>query len=328
MKPWLSIIVPVHEGDAFLARTLGSAAASDPGGRELAEVEFLLYDSSADTQATRKIVAGFEDRLRIRYQETPELEAWTAKTNRGVAEARGEHIAMLHQDDLWLPGHLRALKYAVAAAPQAAMSVASSHYVDAHDHEIGDWKLPFAPGLHESRTALRALLVQNVIAIPSPVIRRDAWIAVGGMDEALWYTADWDLYLKLAAHGPVHVRCANTTAFRIHAGSLTMQGRLDAEAFRAQQEVVLARHLEVFSGAAGALVPSRSQRALERLARVSIEVNCALGQASAGHFLALAGAALSLLRLGPGGVLAYLHGSRLIDRLRPRLRLHWRGALE
>ena len=49
---------------------------------------------------------------------------------------------------------------------------------------------------------LERLLVQNFIAVPSPVWRRDAWLACGGLDLDLWYTADWDIWLKLARHGP------------------------------------------------------------------------------------------------------------------------------
>ncbi len=92
----------------------------------------------------------------------------------------------------------------------------------------------------------RGLIVQNFLAIPSPIIRREAWLAAGGMDTALWYTADWDLYLKLARRETVAVRPQTTTAFRIHGGSLTMTGSRTASALREQHEIVLKRHGDAF----------------------------------------------------------------------------------
>ena len=51
---------------------------------------------------------------------------------------------------------------------------------------------------------IERLVVQNFIGIPAPTIRRDAYLSIGGLDDALWHTADWDQYLKLAAIGSVY----------------------------------------------------------------------------------------------------------------------------
>lgn len=310
MTPWLSVIVPVHEGARFLGATLQAAAAERPVG-----VEFLLYDSGDDDGAARRIAEGFADQLDIRWHEAADCKPWTAKTNRGVAAARAAHVVMLHQDDLWLPGHLAALKAAIAAAPEAALSIGPSRFVSAAGRMVGAWRLPFAPGLVAGLDFIATLIVQNSIAIPSPCIRRDAWIAAGGMDEALWYTADWDLYLKLAGQGPVLVRAGETTAFRLHGSSLTMAGSRDGAAFRQQLDVVLARH------ASG--VPERQLR----LARVSIAANCALASGARGGWGNLARGAGSVMALGPAALPRFLRHTRLIDRVWPRLRLSLSGGM-
>jgi GT2 family glycosyltransferase len=318
MTPWLSVVVPVHEGARFLPATLEAAAAERPEG-----VEFLLYDSSddagGDAGASRAIAADFADRLAIRYVATPELKPWTAKTNRGVREASAGHVAMLHQDDLWRPGHLAAVRAALAAAPGAAMTIGPSRFIDAAGRDVGAWDLPFAPGLHGGGDVIATLIVQNSIAIPSPVISRAAWLAVGGMDEALWYTADWDLYLKLAAHGPVHVRPGATTAFRLHGSSLTMTGSRKADEFRAQHEVVLARHLSA--------VPGGVRARQERLARAAVAANCALAAGSRGGLGALGRGLAAVAALGPLGWARFLRQTRLVDRVMPRLRLALAGGM-
>ena len=313
MTPWLSVIIPVHKGAQFLAATLASAAAEKPEG-----VEFRIYDSGDDDGVARRVADPFFAHMKIIWQDVPKLKPWTAKTNKGVREAGAPHIVMLHQDDLWLPGHLEAVRRAITRWPEAVMSVASSRFVAADGRLLGPWRLPFAPGLHRGASVAAALLVQNSIAIPSPVIRRDAWLACGGMDEALWYTADWDIYLKLAQLGDVVVRDGVTTGFRLHGSSLTMAGSRDAIEFRDQLERVLKKHIEDFN-----ILPHE----VERIARTSIVVNCALAAAGSGDFSRLASALFTIVRLGPRGAIRYVRQSRIIDRALPRLRLSIGGAL-
>jgi GT2 family glycosyltransferase len=310
--------MPVHHGAQHLAATLESVAAEVARQAEPSGVELLLYNSGLDGGAARAVADRFAGRLELMWRDLPEMTAWTAKTNVGVAEARASHVVMLHQDDLWLPGHLAALRDAISVAPDAVMAIAPSRFVGAQGQALGPWHLPFAGGLHDGRDFARTLLVQNSIAIPSPVIARAAWQASGGLDEALWYTADWDLYIKLGRLGDVLVRPTATTAFRVHGGSLTMTGSRDAAAFRRQHEMVLERHLPALSP-----LP----RGIEARARASIAVNCALAEAANGHPRALAKAFWQLATLGPAGAARFLKEARLVDRLRPRVTQRLAGAL-
>jgi len=248
---------------------------------------------------------------------TPECKPWTAKTNRGVREASASHVAMLHQDDLWLPGHLAAVRAGIAGAPGAALSIGPSRFIAADGRDVGGWALPFPPGLHEGSEVVAALIVQNTIAIPSPVISRAAWLAVGGMDEALWYTADWDLYLKLAQAGPVQVRPGTTTAFRLHGSSLTMTGSRNAEEFRHQHETVLDRHLPAVSASV--------RRRQERLARAAIATNCALAAGTRGKSDGLGACLARLIAISPH-LPRFLNETRLIDRVWARARLTLSGG--
>jgi hypothetical protein len=166
---------------------------------------------------------------------------------------------------------------------------------------------------------LERLLVQNFVAIPSPVFRRDAWLACKGLDLDLWYTADWDMWLKLAARGPVPYHDQVTAAFRVHGSSLTMTGSRDPAEFEDQMRIVLDRHFERH--------PERRTRTVARAAEASIKINVALAAASAGKASGLARAMGEMLALGPFGLRRYLRDSRLMDRVLPRLRAKVSGAL-
>lgn len=311
--PWLSIVMPVHAGGKWLAETLASVEREDTSG-----IELILLDSSEDN-ACERIAATFSRALTLRYERRIDVKPWTTKTNLAVVSARAPYIAMLHQDDLWLPGRVAVLRRAIKAAPGAALLLFPSRIVDPASRSLGMWRCPLATGCDLSiEVVAERLLVQNFISLPAPIIRRDAWLSTGGMDESLWYTADWDLYLKLIQQGPVRYEPTASTAFRIHPDSLTVSGSQDRSDFVAQMTCVIDRHIELIR-------PERRARVL-RCARTSLQVNDSLAAAARGERGALAGAAAALLRLGPVDMRRYWRDSRLSERVWPRMRARLAGS--
>lgn len=304
--------MPVHRGERWIEAALRSIVAETTEG-----IEVLILDSSP-TAASRDIAWRYEDRLRLRIFERRDLRPWPAKTNVGVALAAAEHVCWLHQDDLWLPGRAAAVRNWIEVAPHAPLQLAPSMIVDGGGNALGVWRCPLPEARELSPDFVRErLLVQNFVSTPAPVFRRDAWLACGGLDESLWYTADWDMWLRLAGRGPVIYREAVTTAFRIHGDSLTAIGSRETGDFAAQMQIVFDRHLASLDGAA---------TTIERAGRASISVNTALASAACGDYSRLGPAIAEVLRLGPAGIRRYLRDSRIWDRLAPRVLAKFAGA--
>ncbi|HEY8566786.1 MAG TPA: glycosyltransferase [Beijerinckiaceae bacterium] len=309
--PFLSVVMPVHDGERWLDAALGSLAAQGEP-----DLECILVDSSRD--GSLAVARRYEGALDVVVHHRPDLRSWQAKTNFGVSLARGTHIGMLHQDDVWLRGRAATVRRWVEAAPDTVLFLHPCSVIDERERNLGVWRCPLPEGRAVDAALLHdRLLVQNFVAIPAPTIRRDAFLAVGGLDEALWYTADWDLYLKLAAHGPVGYANDVLAGFRVHSGSLTVTGSRRAGDFREQMEIVLARH--------GARASRHRERVL-RKAQASVAINAALAAAHQGEPRALGRALSAFLGLGPVSALGYLRDSRLHERVLPRLKARLAGA--
>lgn len=312
-KPFLSVVMPVHDGADWIAASLGSLVAEPTAG-----IEIIVIDSSPSDE-TADVVRRYSQGFPIRLLRRPDLGPWQIKTNLGVRLANADHVCILHQDDLWLPGRANAIRRWLAETPEAVLHLAPSVYVDRHGGRVGRWRCPLpAETILDRQKLLGRLLVQNFVSVPAPVVQRRTWLACGGMDEQLWYTPDWDLWLHLAAAGPVVYHDEITTAFRIHGGSLTVSGSRDARKFRDQMRIVLERHLH--------RIPASRRRAIERRARVSINVNVMLAAAATGSFKAVLGVAADFVSLGPVGAGRYLRESRLRERVWSRLRAKAVGA--
>jgi glycosyltransferase involved in cell wall biosynthesis len=311
-RSWITVIMPSYCGEQWIDASLSSLVSEAAEG-----VEVLVIDSSP-TSGTRDIAQKYADRLRLRVLERCDLPSWQTKTNFGVEIAESSHICWLGVDDLWLPGRAAAVRTWIEAAPNAPLHLAPSAIIDKSGRMLGVWRCPL-PANSEVQSGLvtERLLVQNFVAAPAPVFRRDAWLGCGGLDENLWYTADWDIWLKLVACGSVHYHDRVTVGFRIHDGSLTVTGSRDTAVFAQQMQIVLDRHLAKLGG---------RSKGIERAARASITVNVALASASVGDLSGLLRAASQVVRLGPAGLRRYLRDSRIMDRVAPRVRAKLRGA--
>ena len=307
-KPWLSVIVPSHNGERWLGAALQSLV-----DQKARDIEVVVIDGSA-SDASLQIVNSFSDKLNIRGQRCLDLRSWTAKTNFGVEQARADRICILHQDDLWLPNRFANLRNWLSAQPDSAMHLHPCYIIDESGRRLGLWRCPLPDGDSPvpPHILFERLLIQNFIGIPAPTIRRDAYLRVGGLDDRLWYTADWDLYLKIAAIGDIFYHSTPLACFRIHKDSLTVVGSKNSADFKNQQKIVVDRHI-------GKLPPDVKE-AMRRLAAASIDVNTALAASIAGESLQIMKAFAAVMALGPRGIGRYLFYSRILERAFPRLR--------
>lgn len=310
--PWLSALMPTYNGAAYLRAALDSVVAEgDP------DIECIAVDDGS-TDDTAAILEDYRGRLDLQVIHQPHAGNWVANTNRALMGARGDYTCLLHQDDIWMPGRIARMKDAIARHPDVDVVLHPTWFIDAAGRRLGKWRcpLPTDPEVLDAGTVLPRLLVQNFIAIPAPVFRTAVARDVGGLDEALWYTADWDFWLKLAAVGRLVYMPDPLAGFRVHASSQTNRRSFDLEGFRAQQDLVLERHLRTATG-------GRDNRIAEP-ARLSVVFNTVLAARYHGQRMSLVPLISSLLTSGPVNWVRYIRYSRIFERVIARIRMQFR----
>ena len=307
-KPWLSVIMPTYQSERWIAETLRSLVSQNTDG-----IELIVIDNSPD-DSTLDLIRPFEDQLSLRAFKRCDIPVWHQKSNFGTREARADHVCWLHHDDLWLPNRVAMMRQWIDQAPEVDLHIAPTALIDASSRKVGRWDCPLpSEKVLDPALFVRRLLVQNFISVPCAVYRRDAWLKLGGLDESLWYTADWDFWLKLGANGSVIYHDVETTAFRVHGSSLTATGSRNAAAFEQQMLAVLERH-------------QIADPSTQKMARASIAVNVCLAAVRSGEYDRFPGMIRQLLALGPRGILGYLRYSRILQRVTGRLRANMKEA--
>src|SRR3990172_1926808 len=96
--PLVSIIIPAWNVSAFIGETVESVLAQTFTDWEL----IIVNDGSTDSDRLEEVLA--PNRNRLTYLVKPNGGAAAAR-NAGLAVARGEYVAFLDGDDVWLPGY-------------------------------------------------------------------------------------------------------------------------------------------------------------------------------------------------------------------------------
>ncbi|MGH7140887.1 MAG: glycosyltransferase family 2 protein, partial [Pirellulales bacterium] len=304
MTPWLSIIMPTYNGAAFLRGALESIAAQHDD-----EVEVIAVDDGS-TDATLDILRHFAQRMPITILQRPHSGNWVESTNIGMQTARAAHLSFLHQDDAWCAARLKRIRALLGRWPDAVVFLHPCWYMDASGRRIGYWHCPLPRRGRPLSAAevLERLLIQCFIAAPAPVFRTDAASSVGWLDSQLWYSADWDFWLKLARLGATVYHPVALASFRLHAASQTLKLAGRGGELRRQQAVVLGRHL----GAWESLRPR--DREVARVAHFSADVNAALADWAGGARPCRTQLIGRFVRLGPHAWRRYLRDSGIAER--------------
>ncbi|GAB4240993.1 MAG: glycosyltransferase [Stanieria sp.] len=309
-QPWLSVIIPTYNGADYLPAALDSIVMQQESGIECIVVD----DGSTDT--TLSILDSYQDKLPLQIVKRNRIGNWVTNTNYGLSLAQGEYVCFLHQDDIWLKDRLKNIKEAIAFYPQANLYLHSSLFIDIQGKPLGIWRcpLPSYPEVIKAELMLERLLVQNFIAIPGPVFRREVALDVGGLNEELWYTADWDFWLKLAASGDTIYHSQPLAAFRVHPNSQTIRRSSSLSEFQQQMRSVFEQHLAKWE------TSINNKLKIRKVALFSTEVNTALAAMVHGEKTNLWKLGREFVSLTPRGWYRYWRDSRIVERVSARLK--------
>jgi glycosyltransferase involved in cell wall biosynthesis len=195
-RPRWSVVIPVYNCADYLAQALPEVI-NQLADRDDAEI-IVVDDASSDNPA------GVVDRLgrgRVRYRPNPRHLGAIGTFNRCLGLATGELVHLLHGDDAVLPGFYTAMEQAFAGSTVVA-AVCRVRDVDAHNTPTYITR-SYRKGTGVWRNALGALAVSNRVRAPGIVVRRAAYEQVGGYRTDLPHAADWEMWTRLAAHGPI-----------------------------------------------------------------------------------------------------------------------------
>lgn len=193
----VSAIIPTYNRGYILYKAIDSIF-----NQTYKNVEVIIVDDGS-TDDTQEMLKSYGDRIRVVCQHNA---GPSAARNRGIEASRGEIIAFLDSDDIWLPTKLERqvslLQRAPASVPCCLCNGVTTTEAGAtwNAFEIGLFYPDCDEGLCLNITDV--LSTRFVLFCQLVAIRRSALERVGYFDPDMRFMEDYDLALRLAAEGP------------------------------------------------------------------------------------------------------------------------------
>lgn len=197
--PAISIVMPTF----CRAHQIGESVLSLLEG-EWSDFELLIRDEGEGLDGTREAIAAVcGNDKRVRYHQNSDKLGMPGNLNAGIADTRGDVIAVCHDHDIYKPRFLRVMYETLRRNPTAnfvhcAIEVISQKgdYVQTHN---GRW-----PELTSGKKWLRFMLE----GLSSPVcaltlVPRQVHERLGLYDPAFGFVADTELWMRLTVEGDV-----------------------------------------------------------------------------------------------------------------------------
>jgi glycosyltransferase involved in cell wall biosynthesis len=201
----VAVVIPAYNAKAHIASALESIAAQTVRPAELIVVDDASIDGTASIAA-----AGGARVVAQRCNAGP-----SAARNAGVAASRSPWIAFLDADDRWLPDKLARQWETLERWPDIAFCI-TDYLLQQADGNVLSGVLVADPAYRAiARTATsgdavrldagsfaRALVRSMFVRQSSAVVRRDLFLRSGGYERGRHLAEDYDLFIRLTAHGP------------------------------------------------------------------------------------------------------------------------------
>ncbi len=236
----VSVVIPTYNRAGQVTATVASALS-----QTYSPIEVIVVDDGS-TDDTEAAVQAFGRQVVYVKQAN---EGVASARNRGMAEARGEFIALLDSDDVWYPWKIELQVATLQRRPDVGMVWTDMDTVDddgrvLHRRHLQTYyrayqyfpnddlffcALPVDEICQPSVDRFRgsrfwigdlssAIVMGNLILLSTVLLRRSLVNRVGGLDPSLGYGAeDYDYFIRVCQHGPVGFLDVPSILYRIGA---------------------------------------------------------------------------------------------------------------
>jgi len=201
INPLVSIVTPSFNQASYLEDTIRSVLEQD-----YPRLEYIVIDG-ASTDGSVDIIRKYVDELAwwVSEKDSGQAEA----INKGLSRAKGEIVAWLNSDDVYLPGAVSEAVRAFDESPDVVLVYGNMLAVDEHGETLNI--------LRYDQLSLEGLLCFQIIGQPAVFFRRAALEEAGNLDPSYHFMLDHHLWLRIALQGRILHVDKTWAAARFHA---------------------------------------------------------------------------------------------------------------
>ncbi len=215
--PLVSVIMASYNHQEYVGRAVQSVL-----DQTLTDFELVITDD-ASADGTVAEIAKFAD-PRIRLLRFPTNRGQFVATNHSLRQARGQYVAILNSDDVFLPTKLEKQVAFLADYPDVGAVFSRARMIDEQDH-LWYGKSMFLDVNRSRYEWLNHFFYKgNCLCHPSVLIRKQCHDTIGAYDERYAQVGDYDLWVRLCLQYEMHILPEELVGFRMLSRSANMSG--------------------------------------------------------------------------------------------------------
>jgi len=188
----ISVVIPTYERPELLKRLLASIAKQSKQPEEVIVVD----DRSMSQAAYKRVIEEMKSQLpQLVFIAKKERQGPCHSRNIGIKRARGEWIALVDDDDEWLPTKLERQAQKAAESSKETGLIYTYTLVQKKNEAVRTYT-----GAYEG-AVLPHLLLDNFIPSPSVLVKKEALETAGLFDQEMPSCQDWDMWTRILASG-------------------------------------------------------------------------------------------------------------------------------
>jgi glycosyltransferase involved in cell wall biosynthesis len=217
--PLLTVAIPTCNGAAHISEAVRSVLMQDRVAFEL-----VVSDDRSDDDTLAVVRAAAGDRARVEVNS--ERLGLAGNWNQCAALASTPLVAIFHQDDVMLPGHLSAHAASFAADNSIGLTASASVVIDERGRAVSDavverGGLGPIDRIFEPGQLAPSMASGNPLRCSAVTLRVAALKEEEGFDPRFRYVVDWDCWLRLSRRWPLAWVARPTVGVRWHSASET-----------------------------------------------------------------------------------------------------------
>ena len=191
IKSLVSVIIPTYGGTEFLSRCVDSVLS-----QTYKNIEIIVVDDnglgSPNQKETATIMERYKSMSNVKYVCHEVNINGSAARNTGVKTSNGEYIALLDDDDVFLPDKIKRQVELLSSLSLDYGAVYCSHETFLDGSKVGE-----EHALMDGKILYEYMLHKVEIASSSIMVRRNVWEELGGFDESFKRHQDWEFIIRL-----------------------------------------------------------------------------------------------------------------------------------
>jgi len=204
----ISVIMSVYNGERYLREAIDSVL-----NQTFTDFEFIIVNDGS-TDSSLKIIQSYDDK-RIRLIENDKNIGLTKSLNKAIKQSQGEYIARQDADDISLPGRFKAQLRYFEQHSEVALLGTSVYHINEQGKTIGRVIVLAKPS--------RSLLKENEFNHGSTMFKKVVVDRLGGYNELLRYSQDYELWLRMAKYYEVSNLTQALYKLRFHEEAVSLK---------------------------------------------------------------------------------------------------------